>query len=270
MKTGALLFAFDGEIAYTKIAQECARRIKKYLDIPVTLVTDQTRTFSGFDNQILVDSPTKNTRRRWADGDTVTEWKNSGRSGAYDLTPYDRTLLLDVDYLVSNSSLKTVLETDGDFFAHNTRMYINENQPKTETFGSLKTKMWWATVCVFNKCEFAQDVFDIWKMIEQNYNHYSKIFNFRNKPFRNDFCLSMALLLANGNQSPDCCAIPWPLINIPDSCELDNNDSTWKISYNKLENNKIKNKHIFVKDQDIHVMCKFNLNKVLETCQSSI
>ena len=37
MNTGALLFAFDSEIKYTKLAIECAKRIQQYLDIPVSL-----------------------------------------------------------------------------------------------------------------------------------------------------------------------------------------------------------------------------------------
>ena len=42
MTVGALLYAFNSDINYTKIALECANRIREYLDIPVSIVTDTT------------------------------------------------------------------------------------------------------------------------------------------------------------------------------------------------------------------------------------
>ena len=33
MTVGALIFAFDSEISYTRLAVECASRVKKHLDI---------------------------------------------------------------------------------------------------------------------------------------------------------------------------------------------------------------------------------------------
>jgi len=39
MSTGALIYATDGDIAYTKIAQECARRVEQYIGLPSTIVS---------------------------------------------------------------------------------------------------------------------------------------------------------------------------------------------------------------------------------------
>ena len=55
--TGALLYAFDSDIKYTKIAVECAKRINQYLNIPVSLVTDATINEQVFDQVIIVDKP---------------------------------------------------------------------------------------------------------------------------------------------------------------------------------------------------------------------
>ena len=63
MTTGALLFAFDSEIKYTKLAVECAKRIKQYLDIPVTLVTNIKLDTDIFENQILVTKPDGKNKR---------------------------------------------------------------------------------------------------------------------------------------------------------------------------------------------------------------
>jgi hypothetical protein len=262
MSTGAIIFAFNGDLEYTRIAQECARRIKHYLNIPVTLISDSVRTYSGFDNQLLVERASATGNRSWADCDVPIAWRNSGRSTAFELSPYDRTLLIDADYWIDSNNLSCLLESNASFLAHNNRMYVNETVPKTETFGMLKTPMWWATVCVFDRSEYSQDVFDAWHMIETNYDHYANLFQFNRKPFRNDYALSLALLLVNGGIMPTQ-SIPWPLINVPDSCDVDLTDH-WTLGYTVYENQQLKPKRITVKDQDLHVMGKRNLEKLLE------
>lgn len=247
MSTGALIYATDGDIAYTKISQECARRVELYLGIPSTIVSG-SNLITG--------------NRSWADCDQPVKWRNGGRCNAMQDSPYDRTLLLDADYWVASDCLKSVLHSDGHFYAHNTRMYVNEQEPKVETFGILKTPMWWATVCVFDRSKYTQDVFDAWCMIQDNYTHYANLFQFNRKPFRNDFALSLALLLVNGGTMPTEC-IPWPLINVPDSCDIEL-DNKWTLGYTAYENDQHKPKRITVQDQDLHIMGKRNLEKLLD------
>ena len=248
MNTGALIYATDGDIEYTRIAQECARRVEQYLDIPSTIVSGNS-TVTG--------------NRLWADCDAPVAWRNRGRCNALQDSPYKRTLLIDADYWIASDCLKSLLHSNGHFYAHNNRMYINEKLSKIETFGILKTPMWWATVCVFDRSEFSQDVFDTWQMIQDNYNHYANLFQFTRKPFRNDYALSMALLLANSGEYPDC-AISWPLINVPDSCDIDLENNRWTLGYTVYENEQHKPKRITVQDQDLHIMGKRNLEKLLE------
>lgn len=248
MSTGALIYATDGDIAYSRIAKECARRIEKYLDIPATIVQGDT-VVKG--------------KRGWADCESPVSWRNGGRCNALQDSLYDRTLLLDADYWISTDCLQHVIKAPNSFYAHNNRMYINEQTAKTETFGLLNTPMWWATVCVFDRSEYTQDVFAAWQMIEQNYNHYANLFQFSARPFRNDYSLSMALLLVNGGEYADC-AIPYPLINVPDSCNIELIEDTWKLEYTVYENEQLKPKRITVKDQDLHIMGKRSLEKLLE------
>lgn len=244
MSTGAIIYATDGDIKYTELAKECARRIEYYLGIPSVIK-------SGSD-------AVKGTRR-WADCDGLVQWRNGGRCNALADSPYDRTLLVDADYWVASDCLKSCLDSTESFLAHNNRMYINESQPRIETFGALKTEMWWATVCVFDRSEYTKDIFDAWHMIEQNYMHYADLFHFNRYFFRNDFALSLSLMLCNGGERPQA-SIPWPLLHVPDTCtaELDNN--TWNISYMASE----KPKYITVKDTDLHLMGKRNLERLCE------
>lgn len=247
MSTGALVYATDGDIEYTRIAQECVKRVEMHLGIPATIIKGKS-TVTG--------------KRSWADCDQPVEWRNSGRCNALNDSPYERTLLLDADYWIDGDCLKSVLRQDGHFYAHNTRMYVNEQEPKTETFGTLKTPMWWATVCVFDRSEYTQDVFGCWQMIQDNYGHYANLFQFTRRPFRNDYALSLALLLSNGGTMPTE-SIPWPLINVPDSCDIALEDK-WTIGYTVYENSDLKLKRITVKDQDLHIMGKRNLERLLE------
>ena len=259
MTIGALVFAFDSEILYSKLAIECASRIKKHLDIPVTLVTDKSIDTDIFDKQIIVSRGQDTNRRFFIDRDASTTWFNFGRYRAMELSPYKRTLLVDSDYMVNGSTLLPLLTSSQPFLCHRQVRSIQQAEPRIDTLGTKNTKMWWATVVVFDKTDkFTQDVFDIWQMVEENYKHYSYLFGFGSKQFRNDYALSIALLLANGNLQPKQCEIPWPLLNVDTELKVDNINDTWWIEYT----DKNKNKKISVKNHDLHIMCKSYLEKI--------
>ena len=264
MTVGALLFAFDSEIKYTKLAVECAKRIKQYLDIPVTLVTNIKLDTAIFENQILVTKPDGKNKRYWTDTGEVTSWYNFGRNSAIDLTPYDRTLLIDIDYIVNSDSLRSLLNCTQPFLCHQYVHNADLSKCQIITLGSKNTQMWWATVVVFDKSVFSQDVFDCWKMVEQNYKHYANLFGFDYNNFRNDFALSIALLIANGNTIPDQCDIPWPLLTANADIPVTYKDNTWWIEYKVHERGKLIPKKISLKNQDIHVIGKSYLEKIYE------
>jgi len=248
--TGALLYAFDSDIKYTKIAVECAKRIHQYLDIPVSLVTDETINETVFDQVLVVGKPATKNYRYWQDTDTTTEWYNSGRSGALDVSPYDKTLLVDIDYMINSSVLGNLLTSKQSFFAHKAVMPITK-KVKTEMLGQNKIDMWWATVVVFDRSQFTQDVFALWKMVEQNYQHYANVFQFDSRKFRNDFALSIALLVANGNKQPEHCNIPWPLINVDPAVSVNLKGDKWTID-----------KKFYTVNQDLHIMGKSYLERL--------
>ena len=262
MTTGALLFAFDSEIKYTKIAIECARRIKHYLDIPVTLVTDIKVDTDIFDQQVIIKKPNDTNKRYWHDRDDTTKWYNFGRNSAIDHSPYDKTLLVDIDYMLNSSNLLPLLKSSQPFLCHRHVQRIESTKNEIQTFGEKNTQMWWATVVIFDRSEFSQDVFSIWKMVEQNYQHYANLFGFETKQFRNDFALSISLLLANGNTIPDQCDIPWPLFNVDPTLTVSNINDTWWIEYQVHNETKFLPKKICVKNCDLHILGKTYLEKL--------
>ena len=113
MNKGILLFAFNNEkIDYVKQAKFVATRAKQYLNLPTTLVTDSPVEDEVFDNvRIAVDNhPTNNKTYRDRTTSTVLNFKNRARMYAYDLSPYDNTILLDTDIVICNDQYNKVFQ----------------------------------------------------------------------------------------------------------------------------------------------------------------
>ena len=108
---GVLLFAFNtSKIDYVEIACRSARLVKHTLNLPVTLVTEQGTVADGFDQVIYIDNSLQNYKigERGA-------WRNGDRWQAYNLSPYDETLLIDSDYLMLDQNLLKLFEQDFDY-----------------------------------------------------------------------------------------------------------------------------------------------------------
>lgn len=262
MSTGAIIFAFDSEIQYTKLAIECAKRVKHYLDIPITLFTDKEFEHEIFDQIVEVERPKEGNKRFFHDREESTTWLNFGRNTAFEYTPYNRTLLLDCDYMIESSVLASALESEQPFLCHRAVKSVHETGKRIQTFGTKNTQLWWATVVVFDKSKFSENIFTAWKMIETHYQHYSNLFGFSRSQFRNDFALSLALLMCNGHSYPDQCELPWPLVNVDTDIKLDKDENGWWIHYTKSEKGQHHAKKILVRNQDLHVMCKSYLEKI--------
>ena len=158
MTTGALIFARNNEqIDYEAMAQWSAKNIERHLRIPTYIVTD--------------DAVNDNTRH-FTDVGNVT-WHNHNRMDAYRLSPWDRTLVLDADYVVASNRLQSVLEVDQDFLAHRWAYDVTgcNNFDGLNSFGNNRMPMWWATVMMFRKSRHAELIFDSMQMIKDNWTH---------------------------------------------------------------------------------------------------
>jgi len=122
MTRGIILFAFNSiKYNYYEMAEFTAKRVNHFLGLPVTLVTDEeslpTKTTYVWDKVITV-TPNKDNFRTWG------QWINKGRYQAYELSPYDETILLDVDYVVNSDKLLKTFEVYDDFCCHNTTKFL--------------------------------------------------------------------------------------------------------------------------------------------------
>jgi len=262
MTTGAIIFAIDGDIKYTQLAKQAAERVRHWLDLPTTLITDQAVDSTVFENVIVLDNVGQSSTRFWADSQKRSLWFNACRSQALDLTPYDRTLLIDADYWIGSDNLLTIIHSQQPFACHRRAMNANDDQSQIKKFSERNIDMWWATVCVFDKSSITKDIFTAWKMIQENYQHYAALFNFTARPFRNDYALSLALLLVNGHQQPQWADLPWPLINVTPESDIKLDDGTWHVEYQRMINGELKPYKVLFDHMDLQVMGKTNLENI--------
>lgn len=208
---GIVVFAFNSAtVDYVALADQTSRLTHKTLGLPITLITDLEATPKfNYDKVIRLESKDGNTRTD-LNGKTV-EWRNFGRYIAYDLSPYDETILLDGDYLVLDDSLLKLFEQDFDYqLMHNNRSPAG---PSYQLMGSYSLPFVWATVVLFRKTEKAKQYFDLISRIQTNYPYYMTLFN-GNGTYRNDYAFAIANIILNGYSVDEYKSIPWTMLTI--------------------------------------------------------
>lgn len=259
MTRGAILFAFNSEkFNYYDMAAYTAKRIEHFLDLPVTLVTDEQsipkKSSYAFDKIITIE-PDKSNVREWG------VWINKGRYQAYDLSPYDETLLLDVDYMVNSDRLLKIFDHYDDFACHQDTYFMMEHTQYKEHLSAKSFKTLWATAVGFKKTKRVENIFESIKMIQNNYEHYAYIHGFLDGSFRNDFALTLALRLVNGHTLLDRDIIPWNLTHISKGIQVIPNtnkkfNTEYTVIYDHWKRGKLRKEYIIIKDFDFHVINK--------------
>ena len=246
MTTGALIFARNNEeIDYVAMAEWSAGNIKRHLGIPTHIITDT--------------APNNNTRH-FTDIGNVT-WHNHNRMDAYHLSPWDRTLVLDADYVVASDQLKVLLEIDRDFLAHRQAYDVTgcNNFEGLNYFGDHRMPMWWATVMMFRKSNHARLIFESMQMIRDNWTHYRNLYKNTTATYRNDHALSIALGIVNGHTLTHA-GIPWKLASLTPEHKLTQLDQdSYRVDFINTEN---KPRWIELR-QDFHAMGKQQLGEIV-------
>jgi len=246
MTVGALIFARNNEkIDYEAMALWSACNIERHLGIPTHIITDS--------------APSDNARH-FTDVGTVT-WHNLNRMDAYRLSPWDRTLVLDADYVVATDQLRSVIDCDEDFLAHRWAYDVTGCNDFTglNWFGDVGMPMWWATVMVFNKSRHAELIFDAMAMIRNNWTHYRNIYKNSVAAYRNDHALSIALGIVNGHTLTHA-GIPWRLASLTPEHKLSQlNQDKYRVDFVNTEG---RTRWIELR-QDFHAMGKRQLGDIV-------
>jgi len=253
-ENGVLLFAYDNEsIKYTELAKLCALLVRKHLKIGVTLITD-TPIEGPFDDVIIVEAGNSGKRTfRHPNGESEElTWHNKTRPLAYELSPYEKTLLLDVDYLMFNNSLQWLFDSKQELICHNNVYDITDKNSfiDDKLLHWSSVPMLWATVLYFTRNDTAKEFFKLVNLIQDNYQYYYNLYNFKSGPYRNDYAISIAYnLLSIENYFHD------PLFTLPSQYtinevredgtiiyEFDGRNKT-EVSYTNNTNLHVMNKH---------------------------
>jgi len=281
VKRGVLVFAHNNrQVDYAKMAIVAGGLAKKHLNVPVSLVTDQSTVDwmnqSGLDKQadkvfsttILVDRPADEQQRRFSDGeaDVVAPFKNSNRASVYDLTPYETTLVIDSDYLIQSDELNNYWDLDS-----NVMISPYYNDIKGDRVGPLdkwvsETGVWlrWATMFMFKKSPEAEMFFNLVAHIRENYKSFADTYRYDPRMYRNDISFSIARHIMYGFETDCDYALP-PVLSVPDMDYLYTVDDD-KLKFLMRDTNDYT--LCTTKGRDIHVMNKQsiirNIDKLME------
>lgn len=267
MNRGAILFAFNSpKFNYYDMAVATAKRINHFLNLPVTIVTDNESLPESpsytFDKTIVIEADKNNIREHQI-------WINKGRYQAYDLSPYYETLLLDTDYMVNSDKLLRTFDLYEDFCCHDTTSFLMQPGVAQEVLSAYSFKTLWATVVTFKKSNRAKQIFECLEMVQKNYDHYCDLHSFVGGVYRNDYALTLALRIANGHSDNGRDIIPWNLIHVGKNTSIyRNNDDEFNTEYTVMYDNwqrgKIRKEYITMKDTDFHVMNKENFMELIK------
>jgi len=262
MTTGVLIFAYNNEhIDYLAMANWSAKNIRRHLNLPVAVVTDIVVPSHYYFEQTIYASPVGMHTRKFEDLPDSVTWYNGNRVDAYTLSPWAQTLVLDADYVVASNQLQSILDTTHDFLAHNTA-YDVTNHPSFNDhnfFGQHRMPMWWATVMMFRRSQYAKLIFESMQMIRNNWEHYRLLYGITRSIYRNDFALSIALGIVNGH-TLNYASIPWNLATVTHDQKLTQaGQDQYRIDF--VTQNK---KPRWIKlTQDFHAMGKGQLGDII-------
>jgi hypothetical protein len=277
MSKGVLLFAQNNsEIDYVQMAIFAAERINKFLNVPVTLATDNRdyikKTYLNkigvFENIIDVSS-TYNQKKQFYDGsmtNKVLPWKNFTRADAFDISPYDETLVMDVDYILNSSNLNKIWKSESDLAIYKTGYDLAQWRDTTsfEYFNQYTIPFYWATVFYFKKTAIAKSFFKIVQHIRYNWSYYRLLYAIGSSSFRNDYAFSIAIHLLNNHVDTNGIgSLPGKLYYIRDRDVLESYTDTSMTMLLEKQGHIGEYTLIKTNNLDIHVMNKYSLARCI-------
>ena len=271
MTQGILLFAHNNEhFNYGLMAVWQSKRLTKFLGKPVSLVTDRATVQSlrklgikaqdHFDQIFFSDAETKQSRSL---GHQWVLLKNVDRVNAYDLTPYDETLVIDTDIIIQSDRLNLVWGHQEDILVSKYAVDVfNRNLDEFDRLKDQGVDFYWATEFWFRKSETAKVFFDLAKCIKENYKWFALLYGVGGKLLRNDHVWSIALHELGKEQGASWAdRIPRTLMYSLDGDKIVKFTDTSVVLLGKEKDQpKVAN----IADQDLHFMNKFELMPMIE------
>ncbi len=276
---GVCFFAYNNnQIDYVEIATLAALYVKENLNLPVCLITDEGSEAwlqqsqpelaeKCFDYIVITNDELKKNHRIHYDSpwtEFSAQFNNSNKHKVYEYSPFEQTILLDIDYIVKTDFLLDLFKYDGVCMFDNAIDIRNQLPlPRERQLHAAGIKMWWSTVIYFDRSDISKLFFDTWAHVADNYQFYQYLYNFPPKLFRTDYCVSIATHILNGMHDGDTInAIPTSMTNVgqhDDIIEVHDKNKWIFIAAEQIENwnNILVNNSIM----DIHCMNKRSLGR---------
>ncbi len=230
MSRGILMFAHNnGLFDYGKMAYAAGCAAAHYIRERISLVTDEQtwedlwnlNPYVGdfFDDVIMTESDSKNRRHfDMADGSTEkAPYHNTSRFRAYELSPYDETLVLDTDYLVQDRSLADVWGSPAPVRMNRqiSELVKHDHGPHhtVQILDGKGMETMWATVVYFRRDPVAEQLYTVAEYVEENYAYYGALYGFPTNLTRVDFVMTVAAHLLSGYLGGQSVIDPLPVDN---------------------------------------------------------
>lgn len=284
---GVLMFAHNNtEIDYFRLAVVNALLVQKNLGIKnITVVTDPHSLAQGektlgkrlikkaINNIVVIDKDIQfkaKNQRLYKDTSHTAKYLpfyNVNRCDAYDISPYDETILIDVDYLILSDTLNSC-------WGHNNELMMNwkfqdimyeRKDPSLNRLYDMGITMYWATVVYFRKTEYVESFFNIVKHVKDNPQYYKDLYKWHGTLYRNDFSFSIAAHVMSGFVDKGIPQLPTTLYKSFDTDDIHSAvDENTIVMY--LEKPRSPGDFMLTKWQgiDLHIMNKWAINRVSE------
>jgi len=273
MTKGILIFAHNNEyVDYAKLALVSGSLAKKYLKMPISLVTDKhtlewikkskidSDINNVFEQIIEVPPPVTNNNRHLYDGKdkSLVPFTNINRCSAYDLTPYDTTLLIDSDFLIFSDALNNYWDVCDDvLIAESVVDAVGQHRlgHLDHHISDTGIKMRWATTVMFEKNEKTRRFFNLISYIKDEYEMFADLFRFNPLQYRNDISFSIAKHIMDGYTEAETYHLPTLLTVLDRDILIDVKNKDLIFLFDE-KNETLAGK---IQGRDVHIMNKQSL-----------
>jgi len=288
---GVLMFAYNNEqIDYVRLALLAALSTKKHMkNNQVALLTDagtvawmkqslpKDMVLRAFDHIIVEDIKHEANPRTHYDSpwnQFQAQFSNTNKHSVFHKTPFKRSLLIDVDYIIGNNSLDNVFDSDLSVSMFGEAMDLRGAQPfhYEQHLHPLGIKMWWSTAIYWQQDDNARLLFDIWEHVKDNYEFYKFTYKFPGHLFRTDYAVSIANHLMAGQTGEDWIMrisnTPMRYMDGKDDLALVDDNGWLFLSNNRQE--EWKNILVRINNENVHFMNKRALLRNWEKAMEAV
>ena len=213
---GVLMLAHDnGLFDYGAMAYLAACMVRYHLsDPPICLVTDEGTWENLLKNypmaeRVFMDpvlvglsDAGKNVRIFKIDDEIIeAKYLNQTRLRAFELSPFDETLMIDTDVLVLDDRLKLCWGSKNEMMINHRigRMVDLHNlESGSKKLDDTSLNILWATITYFQRTPRVAKFFDIAHHIMKDFSYYGMLYKFPVKLYRNDYAFTVAAHMMSG------------------------------------------------------------------------